>query len=178
MPIYLIFGPPGCGKGTQSLKISNHLKINHISTGTILRQTNNDEIQKLLKDGKFVSDDLINKIIFEKLQEEKNDIILDGYPRTLEQAKVILNYFTKKNTDLVVIYLNLSRNDCLNRILNRNEDRVDDNEEVLLYRYDLYLKKSEPIIEFFRSQNVRVENIEGKGDKEDVWSRIVEVLEK
>ena len=92
----ILFGPPGAGKGTQSKYLVNKLKAFQISTGDILREEikKNSDIGKTItedmKNGKFISDDIVNKLI-EKLvfdPQKKNKLIFDGYPRSLSQAKI------------------------------------------------------------------------------------------
>ena len=91
----ILFGPPGAGKGTQSKYLVNKLNGFQISTGDLLREeiTKNSDIGKVIiddmKDGNFISDDIVNKLI-EKLvfdPQKKNKLIFDGYPRSLSQAK-------------------------------------------------------------------------------------------
>ena len=91
----ILFGPPGAGKGTQSKYLVKKLNGFQISTGELLRNeiNNNSEIGKAIiedmKDGKFVSDDIVNKLIENLVfdPDKKNKLIFDGYPRSLTQAK-------------------------------------------------------------------------------------------
>ena len=92
--ILIFFGPPGAGKGTQAKFIAKELNITHLSTGDILREQllKNNEFSKILKrimdSGQLVTDNILNKIISERLNniDCSNGFILDGYPRTMEQA--------------------------------------------------------------------------------------------
>ena len=91
----ILFGPPGAGKGTQSKYLVNKLNAFQISTGELLREeiNKNSDIGKAIindmNDGKFVSDEIVNKIIKNLISDpkKKNKLIFDGYPRTLSQAK-------------------------------------------------------------------------------------------
>ena len=105
----ILFGPPGAGKGTQSKYLVNKLNAFQISTGDLLREeiNKNSDIGKSIindmNDGKFVSDDIVNKLIenFIFEPEKKNKLIFDGYPRSLSQAKkfrfIILKHQIKKS---------------------------------------------------------------------------------
>ena len=93
----IFFGPPGAGKGTQAKIISNHLNVPHLSTGDILRTRilQEDDLSKKLKEimssGGLVSDEILNKIVNEKLNDCNDGFILDGYPRTLDQSNFLNN---------------------------------------------------------------------------------------
>ena len=95
----IFFGPPGAGKGTQAKIIKNLLNLPHLSTGDILRSKSkkNDalavELQDIMSSGKLVSDEILNKIVAEKLISDcKDGFILDGYPRTIHQSKFLNNF--------------------------------------------------------------------------------------
>jgi adenylate kinase family enzyme len=95
--LYVFLGPPGAGKGTQAQKIASTFDLAHISTGDMLRGhvSNGTQLgiqaKSLLDEGKLVPDDLVIKMLIERLNEEdcKNGAILDGFPRTLPQATVL-----------------------------------------------------------------------------------------
>ena len=98
----IFIGPPGAGKGTQAKIISKIFNIPHISTGDIFREyykkNDKEKIKKIINKGELVSDKIINDIIFSRLSDIdcKKGYILDGYPRTVEQAKT-LNMFINNN---------------------------------------------------------------------------------
>lgn len=93
----IIFGPPGSGKGTYSRILREKIGIEKISTGDILRAEikKGSEIGKLaksyVKEGKLVPDEVVNEIVKERIEKTKDNFILDGYPRTIEQAEFLLN---------------------------------------------------------------------------------------
>ena len=100
----IFFGPPGAGKGTQAKIISNLLSVSHLSTGDILRKKLLDkddlasELRSIMSSGNLVSDQILNPIVAARLKiEANNGFILDGYPRTLEQAKYLDNYLFLSN---------------------------------------------------------------------------------
>ena len=158
----VFFGPPGSGKGTQAKLIANEFNISHLSTGDILREKLNDEddlslkLKEIMSSGNLVSDELLNKIIADKLisNDCENGFILDGYPRTKTQLNFFLS-FTKGNK----IELNLIFDFKINfkiveeRIISRShqEQRSDDTLDVIKTRLDMYTNETYPVSQFFSS---------------------------
>lgn len=89
----LFIAPPAAGKGTQSVRVSEKYNLPHISTGDLLRNCHDEEINKLINNGKFVSDEVVSKLLEERLNEDdcNNGFVLDGFPRNLKQAKMYEN---------------------------------------------------------------------------------------
>ena len=114
----ILFGPPGAGKGTQSKYLVNKLNAFQISTGDLLREEikKNSDIGKAItndmNNGKFISDDIVNKLIENLISDsqKKNKLIFDGYPRSLSQAKnlEVLLKKTNQNIDLI-LFLNVDK---------------------------------------------------------------------
>lgn len=123
----IFIAPPAAGKGTQSELLCEKYGYAHISTGDLLRSVNPTselgiEINNLMKTGSLVSDEIIFKLIEERLQKEdiKNGFILDGFPRTIKQAIAYEELVNKLNLkDYVVIYIKISENEAMNRALGR-----------------------------------------------------------
>ncbi len=129
----LIFlGPPACGKGTQTNKLAEYLKFPHVDTGSLLRNEikNNTEAgieaKKFIDKGQLVPADLVAKIIKNRLSKDdcKNGYILDGYPRSLEQAEkleIINQEINSDNNDVDfrAIYFDIDTNILVERIVNR-----------------------------------------------------------
>ena len=129
----LIFlGPPACGKGTQTEKLAKHLNLPHIDTGSLLRaeiakESEEGKIAKSFIDkGQLVPVDLVGKIINKKLSSEEcvNGYVLDGYPRSLEQAKMLetinANIDKERNdADFRAIYFDIDTEILIERIVNR-----------------------------------------------------------
>ena len=157
----VIFGPPGAGKGTQSKFIVKKYNIYQLSTGDLLRDEikNGTELGKkissIMSSGELVSDkivsDLLEKFISNK--NYKNQIIFDGYPRTLPQAKNLDNLLKKYKQKIgIVLKLNVSLETIKKRISERKsiEKRADDNEEIAIKRFQTYEKSSEPVLDYYR----------------------------
>jgi len=183
----VIFGPPGAGKGTQSKFIVNKFNLYQLSTGDLLRAEikNKTElgskINSIMNSGELVSDDIVGSLIekFISNQSYKNKIIFDGYPRTILQAQNLDNLLKKyqQKVDLV-LKLSVSLEVVKKRILERKikEKREDDNEEILIKRFETYEKSSEPVLSYyFRSNLVKVVN--GEASISEINSEIRGLIE-
>ena len=178
----VLFGPPGAGKGTQSKYLVNKLNAFQISTGDLLREEikKNSVIGKTIiddmKDGKFVSDEIVNKLI-EKLvsdPEKKNKLIFDGYPRSLSQAKNL--DMLLKNSDQkidLILFLNVDKETIIKRVEKRKvlENRSDDDFDTILKRYYTYMKTTEPVLNFY-SKNPNFKEVDGSLKIDEITSKI------
>ena len=186
----VLFGPPGSGKGTQSKLLMERLGIPQISTGDMLREEIRRgsavglSIEERMKNGLLVSDDLVNRLVEDRLRDPDtgHGFILDGYPRTRQQAEVLLELLARTGWAPVVIHLVVDYNVIIRRISGRRqcprcgtlyndtsrpprvpgqcdrdgealEVRDDDRESVVRERLDAYAKQTQPLIEFFRQSN-------------------------
>lgn len=205
----LIMGLPGAGKGTQVAKIVEHFNIAHISTGDMFRAAiaNQTEMGALAKSyidkGELVPDEVTNGIVKERLSQDdikQTGFLLDGYPRTIEQANALDKTLAELGIELEGV-INIEVNpDCLlerlsGRIIHREtgetfhkvfnppadykeEDyyqREDDKPETVKRRLDVNIAQGQPIIEHYRSKGL-VHDIQGNQDIDDVFSAIEKVL--
>ena len=133
----ILFGPPGAGKGTQSKYLVNKLNAFQISTGDLLREEikKNSDIGKAItndmRNGKFISDDIVNKLIENLISDpqKKNKLIFDGYPRSLSQAKNLEALLKNSNQSIgLILFLNVDKETILKRLEKRKiiENRSDD----------------------------------------------------
>lgn len=183
--INIIFiGAPGSGKGTQSVFIERDYSIAHISTGDMLRSNiqNATELGKVAKTyvdkGELVPDSLVVEMLLLRLKDEdtKNGFMLDGYPRTIEQAKELDKILKSMNYDITaVINLRTSEKIILERLLNRG--RADDNEEIIKNRLKVFKEQSEPVLEYYNGK-VNVIKVESIGSPEEVYFNIKKELDK
>lgn len=178
----LIFGPPGAGKGTQAEIIAKKHNLIHLSSGELLRQEIaasrlGQEISELLKLGQLVPNELINQLLQDnllKINLGKNNgqqgIIIDGYPRNLDQA-MFLDELLSKNEEKVTAILNLelSHEEAINRILSRGtkSGRTDDNLETVTKRLKIYEAETKPVLDYYQKQG-KLMNINGSFDIETV----------
>lgn len=156
----VFFGPPGSGKGTQAKLLAKELNILHLSTGDILRHKLSDgdslsiKLKEIMSSGNLVSDKVLNQIIGDKLisKECNNGYILDGYPRTISQSEFLLS-FAKSNDLNINLIFNFKIDFKLveERIMHRSkqEQRSDDNIDVIKNRLDKYTKETYPVSQFF-----------------------------
>ena len=156
----IFFGPPGSGKGTQAKLLAKELNILHLSTGDILREKLSDgyslsiKLKEIMSSGNLVSDEILNQIIANKLMSEEcsNGFILDGYPRTILQSEFLLSFF-KSNGFSLDIFFNFKIDFKLveERIINRSkqEQRSDDNIDVIKTRLDKFIEETYPVSQFF-----------------------------
>jgi len=178
----IIFGPPGAGKGTQSKYLVKKINGFQISTGELLRDEikKDSEIGKMIindmNDGKFVSDEIVNKLIKKFIfdPQKKNKLIFDGYPRSLSQAKnldLLLND-TKQKIDFI-FFLNVNKDTIIKRIEKRKiiEKRSDDDLNTIISRYDTYMKTTRPVLDFY-SKNQNFHEVDGSLEIEEITRKI------
>ena len=205
----LIMGLPGAGKGTQAAKIVEHFNVAHISTGDMFRAAiaNQTEMGVLAKSyidkGELVPDQVTNGIVKERLSQDdikQTGFLLDGYPRTIEQANALDKTLAKLDLALDgVINIEVDPNSLLERLSGRiihretgetfhkvfnppvdykEEDyyqREDDKPETVKRRLDVNIAQGQPIINHYRSKGL-VHDIQGNQDINDVFSAIEKVL--
>ena len=203
----ILLGAPGSGKGTEASLISKDLFIPTISTGDIIRDNikNKTELgilsQNYINLGQLVPDDLVINLVKERLT--KNDVlngyILDGFPRTVTQAKALQSF--SKIDKVILIDTNydvieeriLSRRTCpvckkvYNTKTHKNDFcevcnaklviRNDDNKETIKNRYDVYLKETQPLIDFYKNQGL-LYKVNGNLQADEVYNEIKLILQE
>ena len=182
----ILFGPPGAGKGTQAKYLVKKLNGFQISTGDILR----DEIKKdtdigkqiinNMNDGKFVNDEIVNKLIRDIIYDPntKNKLIFDGYPRSLSQAQNLdLMLDSSKQKIDFIFFLNVQKDIIIKRIEKRKilEKRSDDELETILKRYDTYMETTKPVLNFY-NKNPNFYEIDGSLKIEEITAKINDFL--
>lgn len=181
--IGIIFGPPGSGKGTQAARIESEFHLAHLSTGDILRDEVARgteigwEVARIMSAGDLVPDDLIVSIVRRRLpaSEAGAGVLLDGFPRTLQQARSLDEMLAREGHRVdVVIALEVPESALVDRILHRAavEGRADDTREAIAERMHEYHKLTAAVLDHYRKQEVRVEVINGVGDVDAVFERI------
>ena len=178
----ILFGPPGAGKGTQSKYLVNKLNSHQISTGDILRDEikNDSDIGKQIindmNEGKFVSDEIVNKLIEKQVYDlqKKNKLIFDGYPRSLNQAKNLDLLLANSNQKIdQIFFLNVNKDTIIKRIEKRKaiENRSDDDLDTILKRYDTYMETTRPVLDFY-SKNPNFHEIDGTDEIDEITRKI------
>jgi len=178
----VLFGPPGAGKGTQAKYLVKILNSFQISTGELLREEiyKNSDIGKMItndmKNGKFVSDEIVNKLIENLVSDpqKKNRLIFDGYPRSLSQAKNldILLEASNQKIDLI-LYLKVDKDTVVKRLEKRKiiENRSDDETNTILKRFDTYMSTTEPVLNYY-SENPKFKEIDGSLEIDEITRKI------
>lgn len=204
----VLFGAPGAGKGTQAKKMVEKYNIPQISTGDILREAIKQETKlgleakEYMNKGNLVPDEVVNGLVKERLAQAdcNKGFILDGYPRTLEQAKKldeILKYLNKKIDK--VLALVVEDKDIIERITGRRtsrktgkiyhikfnppvdekeEDlfqRPDDAKEVVIKRIENYNLQTAPVLDYYKQQNKVIE-IDGSKKPDEITEEIIRIL--
>ena len=178
----ILFGPPGAGKGTQAKYLVNKINGYQISTGDLLRKEieKNSQIGKKIvddmNDGRFVSDEIVNKLIKDAIFDpiKKGRLVFDGYPRSLSQAKNLDLFLKDSNQKLnLIFFLNVSKEIIVKRIEKRKnlENRSDDDLETILKRYDTYMKKTKPVLDYY-SKNINFHEIDGSLEIDQITNKI------
>ena len=186
--ILIFFGSPGAGKGTQAGLISDYYKIPHLSTGDILRNKimQTDEISKKIKNimdnGQLVSDDTMNEIVADRISNSDcfNGFILDGYPRTIDQARFLNSTLKFKNLNIYkIIDIDVDKEIIIRRIKSRSniENRQDDKEEVIMTRIAKYISLTKPVSDYYKIQHpLKYCVINGNQEIEKINADIIEKL--
>ena len=208
----ILLGPPGAGKGTQAKFIAKKFNLYQLSTGDLLRDEikNKTEIGKkidhIIAHGDFVVDEIVNQLLKTviKNSSNRNNIIFDGYPRNISQAKNLEIILNADNQSInFILFLKVTReviekrilgritcekcNKTFNKYLNKEEiekhkcgnnylkKREDDNQEVIITRYDEYMKKTKPVLDFYSSRSYFHE-IDGSQKIQAITNKIEQIL--
>lgn len=200
--VYVILGAPGSGKGTRAEVLEEKLGIKHISTGSLIRE--NQEIynkyKELIVNGKLVPDEVIAKLLKERIENEVKDCIIDGYPRTIEQVYKLDEMLAACGKKIQKVFLLIADEETIySRILSRmicskcgetynkkyaieNDNkcskcggelilRTDDNSETLKNRIDVYYDNIEKIKEYYEQKGI-LEIIDALEDPNKMVERV------
>jgi adenylate kinase len=182
----VLLGPPGSGKGTQAARLTANFGIPQIATGDILRAAVEastplgQQVKAYMDRGELAPDRLVVDIIRHRLAEPdtQQGFILDGFPRTVPQAKALDALLTELQRPLdAVIYLQVDRQSLLDRLSHRAEvdQRSDDRPEIIAHRIDVFLDQTAPLIDYYRRQS-KLRLIDGARPPDEVAAAIDEVI--
>ena len=209
----ILLGPPGAGKGTQAKTLAGKLNLAHISTGDILRQNVKDgtplgqEAKHFMDQGLLVPDEIVVRMLLQRLDspDTKKGLILDGYPRNLNQAKTLDDMLSERNMNIdLVIYLDTTDAVIMQRLTGRlvcsacganfhvknmppkiNEvcdncggrlyQRTDDSEETVKRRIEVYKKEASSLIQYYEAKQ-KLHRLSGDEDAQIVLDKIIHLM--
>jgi len=183
--IYLIIGPPASGKGTTANMIKDEFGLEHISSGDLFREMNDEEIRKYLVSGRLLPDEMVARVV-DKAIKGKDNYILDGYPRNIHQAKMFDKFLKSEGKEVdQVIYLETSIETIISRMSNRRIckkcgkiyhlinipppkpgkcecgcdliQREDDREEIIKARVDTFNKLTKPVLDHYKDKILAID---------------------
>ena len=177
----ILFGPPGCGKGTQATFISESLAIPHLSTGDMLRSavSSGSEIglkaKNIMESGGLVSDQIVLSIVEERIAKDdcEKGFILDGFPRTVNQAEKLDLLLNTNNKLDYVLRIRVDEEEIIKRLIDRA--REDDKPDIIKNRFKTYNSETEPLIPFYEERKILF-NIDGMQEIEKVSEDIKKVI--
>ena len=184
----LLFGPPGCGKGTQAENLVARYDLLHISTGDMFRAEINGntplglEAKAYTTSGALVPDCLTIKMLAKKMEENPNvkGFLLDGFPRTIPQAEALDALFAKRGeTVMQLVALKVDEDELTRRLINRgkNSGRPEDSDEAIIRnRFAVYNRETTPVADYYAEQG-KTANIDGMGSVEEVTERLFTAIE-
>ncbi len=182
----ILFGPPGVGKGTQAMRLAASHNLIHISTGDILRAAIAEgsplgmTARTYVESGGLVPDDIIIGLVREvlELKPETKGFLLDGFPRTLEQASALDHLFHELGiTQVQIIMLAAPEQELIDRMVKRGleQGRKDDTAETIRHRLEVYNAQTEPVKSYYEARR-GVTLVDGLGSIDEVTARIEKVL--
>lgn len=177
----LLFGPTGAGKSVQGQMLAARMGWKWLSTGEMLRDSDDPEVIRVLKSGELVSDELTYEVFEKAIQDAKAKkfprTIVDGFPRTKEQAEWLAQYIKENDEQIdVVVTLEVPEHEIMNRLEKRA--RMEDTPETIARRMTIYRQKMYPILSEFADSGIKIVHIEGVGTAGEVHDKIYDEVEK
>lgn len=168
----LFLGAPGSGKSTQGEILAEKRGMKWISSGEMFRNSTDPVVVEILRTAQLVPDEITNKMVIEKLDElNRDNVIFDGYPRTLKQAE----FLTENNVKIdAIIEVKVPFEEILTRIMSRGREQ--DTEEIIRERVEIYEKSRDEIVSYFKSIGTKFIEVDGVGTIEEISKRVEEVI--
>lgn len=178
--VIIILGAPASGKGTQSLRLAEALKLPHISTGDLFRENIakqtpiGKQVKGIMDAGKLVPDEIVLNMFFDRVAQDdaSRGYILDGFPRTISQAESLDKHLSN-DTNLKVLNLDVSDDTIVKRTLGRK--RSDDTPEVVKERLKAYHDQTAPLVEYYTKKGV-LQNVDGEKSPDEVFKELMQAL--
>ena len=184
----VLLGAPGSGKGTQAARLKEHLLFLHISTGDLQRAEVAAgtpvglQAKEVMARGDLVSDEILLGMLKDRFSRDdtKAGFILDGYPRNLAQAAALGELLASLGQKFdAAVQLTVDNEQIIERLAGRAqaEGRADDSPESVRHRLNVYDQQTAPVIDFYR-QHGQLTVVNGVGSLDEVFTRIVEAIQK
>lgn len=184
----VLFGAPGCGKGTQAALLKEQFGIEHVSTGEVIRDQIRrgtelgKAVQACIERGELAPDELVINMITDYIEEHKASAgcIFDGFPRTTAQAEAFDRILAEHGLQVdLMVQIKVEEQELIRRILLRGKEsgRADDSsEEVIRQRLEVYWRQTAIVADYYTAQN-KYNRIDGMGTIEEVNARIAALIE-
>lgn len=185
---FVLFGPPGAGKGTQSEKLIEKYQLVHISTGDLFRahiknqSSLGQQVSALIAEGQLVPDSITIAMLEEEVDKNPNakGFIFDGFPRTVPQAEALDAFLESKGTSIAgVIALDVDQEELTKRIAQRQLEtgRVDDQADKLQKRIEEYFSKTVHVLPYYEGQQ-KLSKVNGIGKIDDIFAELSAVVDQ
>lgn len=183
----ILFGAPGCGKGTQAQRLAEHYDLYHISTGEVIRgeikagTELGKSMESYISRGELAPDSIVVEMVRNYMASHSDKgCIFDGFPRTTAQAEIFDTMLKEVNSEVTtMIFMDVPEEELVRRILLRGKDsgRADDSsEEVIRNRIEVYRQQTEIVAEHYTKQQKYAE-VNGLGTMDEVFERLCEVID-
>lgn len=171
----LLFGPTGAGKSMQGQMLAVRMGWKWLSTGQMLRDSNDPQMHELLKTGELMDDETIYKVFVEAVNHARQNnfpkIIVDGFPRTKEQAEWLADYMEQAGEEIEqVVVLEVPESEIMKRLEKRG--RMEDTPETIARRMTIYRQKMYPVLGSFAEDDVKIIHLDGTGTAGEVHDRL------
>ncbi|MDX9929254.1 MAG: adenylate kinase [Bacteroidales bacterium] len=185
---YLIFGPPGSGKGTQSVSLAEKYNLLHLSTGDMLRAeigsgtALGERVKGIMEKGELVPDEVVIEMIASRIDAEKlrSGFLYDGFPRTVEQAIALEKMLAGRGMKINgMLALDVEHDELVKRLMGRGavSGRADDQDiSIIENRIEVYRSKTEPLADYFRGKGVYMA-VDGMGSIGDIFIRLCRAID-
>jgi adenylate kinase len=173
----IFFGPAGSGKSLQGQILAARKEWQWLSSGQILRDSNDTELKEIMQTGQLVPNDKMNQIIGEALDKvaDKDKLILDGFPRQIDQARWLVDKgYVKGNSKDLVVVVDVPVEALIKRLSGRG--RADDTPEIIEQRLKVYDQETSKILDYLTGQNVKIIRVDGSGKVGQIHDSLMEEL--
>src|SRR6266536_212362 len=184
----VLLGPPGAGKGTQAVRLAEHFQCavvatgdifrSHVATGTPLGRA----AQEYMDRGDLVPDEVVIAMVMERIAEPDcdNGFVLDGFPRTVAQARALDERLARAGTPLdAALFFEIDEDELFRRLAGRSAElhRSDDTEQTIRHRLEVFAIKTRPLLDHYRRRDLAL-RVDAVGGVDEVTKRILEGLER